>query len=336
MNWYEYVAIVSLFVGFWNQFYELTLFKRRPGFTEYQDRVHASYKLSTTNAAITTLFCVGWWLELPFVKQLANASLAAYFIVDYATLLPYNYWEQHKDQKFHHFLCVVNITCVMLLEGAYLEYGSHYSLVSEVSTIFANIRWFMLKKAIKTDPVIFSINKTMFVVSFFAVRIVYGGLNTYNIWQDQTVYQATKFLGVIYCLLNVCWSVKVYQLMPRVLQMTLFSFSCSIWALFFLESPMSQTLAKLEILIAIVSAIYWNNPIRGWRRNLDIFVTLSVFGIHTAVCFYFQFWSPILCYLSCLLFWKLGHVYDSNSLHLGVHVMGFIGTCLLHLRLKSN
>ena len=328
MNWLEYVCIVSLTTGLWKCVYD-KLHAQIPGYSYYQNKIYVSYRLSTVNAIVTTLFGGLWWLGAPYMDIIASASLVGYFSVDLQGLMRFNYWPKHKDQCFHHFLSMVCISVSMLLGGPYLRYCCNYALFSEISTIFCNIRWFMLKKIYKTDPVVFSINKTLFILSFILIRFLYGGVNTYNIIQDTEVYPPVKILGVLFWLLNVAWSFNIYMLMPIVIQMTALSFIVSVVGMT-IDSPLSNKLSKMELLITFVSALYWYKPTRGWRRDLDIIVTVGVFGIHTAVCLWLQQWWTIPAFMACLMSWYLGHVYNSNAVHLGVHFLGCFGIIHMH------
>lgn len=328
MDGLSYVCALFLCSGIWNAFYE-NHFKRVPGLSTYDTKIYNSYRLSTTNAVVTTWLAFLWTLGVPHADTAGGVSLAAYFYVDLTTT-PIEYWKRHKDQVFHHILCFTSATMYVMMGGKYLEFGTKYSLFAEISTLFCNMRWFMLKRFINTDPVVFMLNKTAFIVSYFAVRVVYFGVVTLEMWHDTNTHVAPKYLALMFYCLNLFWSFHVYKLMPLVVQMTLLSLSVSTYCMFFLDSPLGNRLAKFEFLVAVVSAIYWSKPQAGWRRNLDMFVTLSVFGLHAVVCFYLQQWVTIFSFLVCIFSWYMGHVFNSNSWHLGVHFFGCAGICYMH------
>ena len=327
MDSISFFCCVTLFVGLWLRSTELFAVKV-VGHSSYENGVLNSFCFSTVNALITTFLGLLWFLNAPFVDLIAAFSLLGYFAAD-VHRTPLGYWRKHPDQLFHHIISFLSVSLCVILGGHYWYYCCRHFMIFEFTTIFGNMRWFMIKRYFKTDPVVFMLNQTIFIVSFICIRAIYGSVNIYMFCMETEVPDWIKAIGIFFQCLNLLWSFKIYLMLPLWIQMSALSFCVSNFAIFS-NSSLSRMLGGLEFLITIVSVIYWWRPCNGWRRNLDIIVTLSVFGVHTVVCFYFQQWITLLSFVACLFWWYLGHKLNSNAAHLGVHIFACAGICQMH------
>ena len=89
--------------------------------------------------------------------------------------------------------------------------------------------------------------------------------------------------------------------------------------------------------IFINSINYWRNPIRGFRRNIDIFSNIMtllygsyyVYGLHNSHLYYYCILSVNINFVLSWLVYSLNRFRLSVLLHCFVHLGGNIGNLLL-------
>jgi len=114
----------------------------------------------------------------------------------------------------HGILCLL---IYLLSFKPFLAYYASRFLLWETSTVFLNIHW-ALDKTNRTGGIVQLINGVFLVLSFFAVRLMYGGLVSYQFFQ--TLYHGrheiapvaiaiTGIGNVLLQTLNWFWLVKM-------------------------------------------------------------------------------------------------------------------------------
>ncbi len=98
-----------------------------------------------------------------------------------------------------------------------------------------------------------------------------------------------------------------------------------------------NTLSFLHGCIFINSINYWRNPIRGFRRNIDIFTNIitllygsyHVYGLHNSHLYYYCILSIKINFTLSWFIYNINRVKLSVLLHCLVHLSGNIGNILL-------
>ena len=105
---------------------------------------------------------------------------------------------------------------------------------------------------------------------------------------------------------------------------------------------------RLACSVLATSVLYWYHPVLGWRRNLDMLCTFGSLGYQavytsfetTERCRY-AYWFTLLCGGSCYATGRYiskvyGNLNVSSMLHVGLHMWGNIGNCILYDSFKVN
>lgn len=106
-----------------------------------------------------------------------------------------------------------------------------------------------------------------------------------------------------------------------------------------------QWLSLLMVTATIISILYWQNAIKGWRRDLDlVFAKVACFMIYIiATTTISHFFVQVLCYLLWLplgfCYWNATKHIEQGSIHwikyhFGFHICLFVSSAVIFVGLQ--
>lgn len=191
------LLIASVSALFWTGIYFASKYsfpKVLPGFTKWEKvrRYQAAGLIPSTIFILVSVPMSLWVLlfdnELNQVRvsgstpmSMATISIAfGYFIYD--TLIILNHLKVDGPALLTHgVLCLITYGLAAMFE-VYHAYGPVF-LLFESSTLFVNIRWFLVELGLKESR-LYVINGLLLVAVFGGVRIVYGLAASASFWAD--------------------------------------------------------------------------------------------------------------------------------------------------------
>ena len=94
-----------------------------------------------------------------------------------------------------------------------------------------------------------------------------------------------------------------------------------------------------DLICVLTSINYWRNPVYGFRRNMDMFVSIPLFFYHVYCAFHEL--DPIQKYiyfstaLTCTLLYLFGRIYDQSLYHFLMHILGIFANIFMYFYLSK-
>ncbi|XP_069128568.1 TLC domain-containing protein 4-like [Argopecten irradians] len=158
------------------------------------------------------------WSERPLVR-ICCAIATGFFTAD--TVLMLLFYQQSTETVLYYFHHAATIyanyhgyTYGLLL------YFAHYKMAMELSTIFVNIRWFLIKEKVKTSSNVFLVNGCLLTFTFVTTRVLSLPKFWYRIYNyigadDFALLGKLPYVLIVTSLvfdsLNIYWSIRILK-----------------------------------------------------------------------------------------------------------------------------
>eukprot|EP00797_Seminavis_robusta_P022296 Sro353_g124670.2 (212) ;mRNA; r:68857-69492 len=158
----------------------------------------------------------------PYIRnvELSNAIFAAYLLFDLIHIVRLYPKLGGADMVAHHLVFLI---CA-IINGSYgiLAYPFSWLIIGEISTLFLDIRWFLIKTG-RGDTNFFQWMQYLFATSFFCTRVVIYSAGVLELFGQRSVLRDLVanghvpgfFMGTTLlfigagCLLNLFWFQKI-------------------------------------------------------------------------------------------------------------------------------